>query len=108
MLKEEIMQYLTPWAFNSDADIQFGGKIFKSSLINFIEERYYVDFITDVVLTHKVGDTIIQDEAIEEITTSTARSILVSMPASKHTINQISPYSTSTIAECDSITTVST
>ena len=101
------MQYLTPWAFNSDADIQFGGRIFKSSLINFIEERYYVDFITDVVLTHKIGDTVIQDETLEEITASTARSILVSMQASKHTINPISPSVLPTIAECDSVSSVS-
>jgi hypothetical protein len=86
MLKEEITQFLTPWAFNSSADIQFGGKIYKSSLINFIEERYYVDYITNVVLSHKIDTITIQDPTMEEITATTARSILVSMPSSKHTI----------------------
>lgn len=46
-LNEEIVQFLTPWAFNELADVQFNQKIYASSVINFIEERAYVDFITD-------------------------------------------------------------
>lgn len=102
-LKEEIVQYLTPWAGNSEADIQFGGNVYKSSLINFIEERYYVDFITDVVLSHKIGNTATADGSIEEITASTARSILVSVPASKH---NITPYATTAslqAVECEGV-----
>jgi CarboxypepD_reg-like domain len=49
-LNEEIVQYLTPWAFDENADVQFGQKIYASSIINFIEERPYVDFITDFVM----------------------------------------------------------
>jgi hypothetical protein len=49
-LNEEIVQYLTPWAFSENVDVQFGQKIYASSIINFIEERPYVDFITDFVM----------------------------------------------------------
>ncbi|MCW3090724.1 MAG: hypothetical protein JWP81_1793 [Ferruginibacter sp.] len=49
-LNEEIVQYLTPWAFDENADVEFGHKIYASSIINFIEERDYVDFITDFVM----------------------------------------------------------
>lgn len=49
-LNEEIVEYLTPWAFSENADVQFGQKIYASSIINFIEERPYVDFITDFVM----------------------------------------------------------
>src|SRR5690606_8528640 len=49
-LKEEITQYLAPWAYGNTSKIDFGGKVHKSVLINFIEERYYVDFITDVYM----------------------------------------------------------
>jgi hypothetical protein len=49
-LNDEIVYFLTPWAFNENADVQFGGKIYASSIINFIEERPYVDFITDFVM----------------------------------------------------------
>jgi hypothetical protein len=104
MLKEEITQFLTPWAYNSNADIQFGGKIYKSSLINFIEERYYVDYITNVVLLHKIDTVTIQDPAMEEITATTARSILVSMPASKHTIIPVVELTSPSELECVSPT----
>lgn len=49
-LNDEIVQFLTPWAFDENADVQFDQKIYASSVINFIEERSYVDFITDFVM----------------------------------------------------------
>lgn len=90
-LKEEITQFLSPWAFGNTKSIDFGGKIYKSVLINFIEERYYVDFITDVKMFVTVDETTSESANMEEISASTARSILVSVPASKHTII---PYTT--------------
>jgi len=86
-LKEEITQFLSPWAFGNTSTIDFGGKIYKSVLINFIEERYYVDFITDVFMYVKVDDTTNESVDMEEISASTARSILVSAPASTHEIH---------------------
>lgn len=86
-LKEEITQFLSPWAFGNTSTIDFGGKIYKSVLINFIEERYYVDFITDVFMYVKVDDTTDESGDMDEISASTARSILVSAPASKHDIH---------------------
>ena len=88
-LKEEITQWLSPWAYGNNSTIDFGGKIHKSVLINFIEERYYVDFITDVFMYVKVDDTTDESGNQEEITASTARSILVSAPAAKHSIHEI-------------------
>jgi len=49
-LNEEIVHYLTPWAFDEQAEVTFGQKIYASSIINFIEERPYVDFITDFLM----------------------------------------------------------
>ncbi len=46
-LNQEIVEYLTPWAFDANADVVFGQKVYASSIINFIEKRPYVDFITD-------------------------------------------------------------
>jgi hypothetical protein len=46
-LNDEIVQYLTPWAFDENADVSFAQKFYASAIINFIEERSYVDFITD-------------------------------------------------------------
>jgi hypothetical protein len=88
-LKEEITQFLSPWAFGNTSSIDFGGKVYKSVLINFIEERYYVDFITDVFMYVKVDDTTSESSDLDEISASTARSILVSAPASKHAIHEL-------------------
>jgi hypothetical protein len=49
-LNEEIVQYLTPWAFNAEIEADFGKKIYASSIINFIQQRSYVDFITDFLM----------------------------------------------------------
>lgn len=114
-LRQEITQFLTPWAYNSGIDIQFGGKIHKSVLIDFIEERPYVDYITDVLIYHdsnpdneNVGNcddaspisTITGGEGVEMVEVSTARSILVSTPASKHVITNIEDEEKPAVAEC--------
>jgi hypothetical protein len=49
-LNDEIVQYLTPWAFDETSEVVFGQKVYASSIINFIEERPYVDFITDFLM----------------------------------------------------------
>jgi len=49
-LNEEIVHYLTPWAFDDITEVKFGQKIYASSIINFIEERNYVNFITDFLM----------------------------------------------------------
>jgi len=100
LLKEEITQYLSPWAYNCSATIDFGGKVHKSVLINFIEERYYVDFITDVFMFVKTDDTTNESGNLEEINASTARSILVSAAASKHTIHKITSSNSSAAEVC--------
>lgn len=50
LLNEEIKKYLTPWVYDEFVDITFGAQIYASNVINFIEERPYVDFITDFML----------------------------------------------------------
>ncbi|WP_299885360.1 hypothetical protein [uncultured Lacinutrix sp.] len=84
VIQNDLMNYLSPWAFTSDTDLNFGGRIHKSVLIDFIEELGYVDFLTDFELIHikSNGDT----TKVEEAVASTARSILVSVPASKHNL----------------------
>jgi hypothetical protein len=49
-LNDEIVQYLTPWAFDQTIEADFGQKIYASAVINFIEQRPYVDFITDFLM----------------------------------------------------------
>lgn len=44
-LQRELMQFLSPWAFGHGAEIAFGREVYLSMLVNFIENRPYVDFI---------------------------------------------------------------
>lgn len=50
-LNEELKKYLAPWAYDSEAQISFGGVLYKSVVIGFIEELPYVDFVTDFRMT---------------------------------------------------------
>ena len=81
-LSMDIEQFLTPWAFDNNSDIEFGGTIEKSVVLNFIEERDYVDYITCFKMNHIIrrdGTTILEMlPDIETAVASTARSILVS------------------------------
>jgi hypothetical protein len=47
VLNEDLVHFLTPWAFDENANVRFGQKVYASAIINFIEERPYVDFIAD-------------------------------------------------------------
>jgi hypothetical protein len=102
-LQQEIVEFLTPWAYNSSADIDFGGVVHKSVLVNFIEERPYVDYITNVemkqIIYKPVGAPVELSGEIAKA--STARSILVSAPASKHLITEIVETTAEAVAECD-------
>jgi len=88
-LKEEITAFLTPWAFGQSTEVRFGGKVAKSVLINFIEERPYVDYITNVKMYHRTEAAPNSISDTDEITASTAIAILVSVPAVKHNIVKI-------------------
>lgn len=45
-LKQQLIEFLSPWAF-SDRDISFGGKIYKSVVLDFVEDLPPVDYLTD-------------------------------------------------------------
>ena len=73
-------------------------------LIDFIEERPYVDFITNVQMFHRIDDETPESGDLDEITASTARSILVSAQASKHVINEITINDLEEETECSGLT----
>lgn len=97
-LRDEITRFLSPWAF-SDADLPtFGGKFYKSVLIDFVEERSYVDYVTDFRLHHRYrdrsgsgGETEVTSGDSEVVVGSSAIAILVSVPARQHVISTIRP-----------------
>jgi hypothetical protein len=101
-LRQDVTSFLSPWAFSAAATLDFGGSLHKSVIIDFIEELPYVDFITDVQLFHKAGETALESGDLDEVIASTARSILVSAHASKHAITVELPSTVSATPEhCD-------
>ena len=52
VLNDEIVRFLSPWAFEEGRDIPFGGKVYKSDLLAFVEGRDYVDFVTEFTMYH--------------------------------------------------------
>ncbi len=87
ILNEDIVRYLSPWAYGDFSDIHFGGELYKSVIIRFIEERPYVDFISHFKMFQRFGIDDKNTSDRSSIIASSARAILVS--AGTHTINLI-------------------
>jgi hypothetical protein len=88
-LNEEIKSFLAPWAYSCSDDIPFGGRIHKSRVLNFVEERSYVDYVTCFKMFHIVPNDPDNNPTkdIEEAIASTQVSILGS--CENHTIDPI-------------------
>jgi hypothetical protein len=82
LLDTEIERFLSPWAFDQTREISFGGKIVKSVLLNFVEERPYVDFVSCFKMNHIIkrdeNGHVNELQDIEEAVGSTSMSLLVS------------------------------
>ncbi|MEO1096225.1 MAG: baseplate J/gp47 family protein [Bacteroidota bacterium] len=77
-LEQEIKGFLSPWSTDCAADITFGGKIHKSVILNFVEERSYVDYVSCFKMFHIVPLDPENDpnKDIDEAIATTAVSIL--------------------------------
>ncbi len=83
-LKEDITAYLAPWTTQGENAIQFGGQLFYSQVVFFIEQLPYVDFLKELRIMVN-GGTVKNLEAADPMT------IVTSVPAAQHsftTINQ--------------------
>ena len=49
-LTHDLNRFLSPWAYDNSADLVIGGAVYANSIINFIEQRDYVDFIAGLRL----------------------------------------------------------
>lgn len=47
---DALIRALSPWAFDETRPLGFGGRVYASTLLNFIEELPYVDYVTDFKL----------------------------------------------------------
>lgn len=94
LLNDELVQFLTPWAYGQQADIDFGSVLHSSSVIHFIEQRPYVDYVASLNLTQYIPNTD-DPNKLEAFNSSTGlaqtlspEAILVSAPS--HIIDMIS------------------
>ena len=55
-LENDITRFLSPWAYDEGQDITFGGKIYASEILSFIESKPYVDYVVDFELYHRTQD----------------------------------------------------
>jgi hypothetical protein len=75
-LNTAINRFLSPWAYEDGAEISFGGRVYKSSILNFVENQPYVDYVTDFVMTRGEPHQNV-DEDLDSIQATTPRSVLV-------------------------------
>lgn len=52
LLNLEIKKFLSPWAYDEGKDIVFGGKVYRSDILWFVENLPYVDYVTEFKLYH--------------------------------------------------------
>lgn len=52
-LQKDLDQFLAPWAFGERDKIDFGGVVYKSVILKFIESLEYVEYITNFLLLRK-------------------------------------------------------
>ena len=65
-LNQDLQRFLSPWAYEEGEDIVFGGQIYRSEILAFMEGRDYVDYITDFSLYHSYAGS--QTGGINEMT----------------------------------------
>lgn len=77
LLQAELIDHLAPWAHDPGRAIGFGGTIYKSALLDFVEEREYVDYVTDFRMYHLRGGPA-DAEDVNEARATVPDAILVS------------------------------
>jgi hypothetical protein len=58
-LNKDLQQFISPWLADKNISPSFEGTIYASGIVNFIEERPYIDYITDFEATKTEGNNII-------------------------------------------------
>jgi hypothetical protein len=76
-LRAALIDHLSPWARDPGREIAFGGTVYKSALLDFVEEVDYVDYVTDFRMYHLRGGGADADD-VNEARATTPDAILVS------------------------------
>ena len=103
LLKNQIKSLLAPWTSNAATQMEFGGKIEKSTIIYQLEKLEYVDYITcfKMYLYRPAGLEDISSKDLETAETATAASILTAYP--DHSILNINDIAGIKNPDCDCV-----
>ncbi|UJP63803.1 baseplate J/gp47 family protein [Mongoliitalea daihaiensis] len=69
-LKKDLINFLSPWAFDLNASVNFNREIHRSQLVYFVENLEYIDFIGDLswrIGIHKQGKRILPSSPLTVI-----------------------------------------
>jgi len=78
-IEAALIDHLTPWRRRGAKGVEFGGQVYKSTVIDFVEELSYVDYLEDVKMFHRPDpEGPVPPVDLEIIRATTARSVLVS------------------------------
>lgn len=62
-LREDLVRFLSPWAYDEVAEIRIGGAIYATSIVDFVDRLNYVDYVATIRLSLlDRSETIIQSE----------------------------------------------
>ena len=61
-LNGELRRFLSPWAYEDTPDIEIGGRIYANVIVNFIEERPYVDYVAKIKLFTDENGQVVQTD----------------------------------------------
>jgi Baseplate J-like protein len=66
-LNHDIQKMLSPWAFQRDIPVSFGGLLYQSTLIQYIESLSYVDYVASVkVFEHVLDENAASEQNVQE------------------------------------------
>jgi len=88
-LMDELNRFLSPWAYDEGADIVIGGSIYANSIINFIDQRDYVDYVAGFKLFTGDDDVFVPEPEEGGYRASTNRPDGVLVAARQHRFDVI-------------------
>lgn len=87
-LNDDIKRFLSPWAYEEGKEITLGNTLHRSTLIDFVEELYYVDYLKDFKMK-RYTNNVLTDSNIELAQPTNARSAFVTINHKDYTLEHI-------------------
>lgn len=91
-LNDDLVRFLSPWAFDDGAELMIGGKIYANSILDFADRRDYVDFVAEIKLFRSLdgNDFDLVPPTTEDYHVATDRPDQVLVAAQQHYFDVIS------------------